>query len=65
MARDAGASAVMCLPPLLYRGLDHELVDWYRAVASAGLPIMLYNNPEASGTDLTPDVIARIAAEVP
>src|SRR5918995_7232914 len=36
-----------------------------RAVADgAGLPVMLYNNPEASGTDLPAPLIARIAAEV-
>jgi 4-hydroxy-tetrahydrodipicolinate synthase len=63
-AREAGADGVMCLPPLLYRGLEHELVAWFAAVADVGLPVMLYNNPEASGTDLTPQAIARIGAEV-
>jgi 4-hydroxy-tetrahydrodipicolinate synthase len=64
-AREAGAHAVMCLPPLLYRGDERELIAWYSAVADAGLPIMAYNNPEASGIDLAPSLIARIASEVP
>jgi 4-hydroxy-tetrahydrodipicolinate synthase len=65
-ARSAGAHGVMCLPPLLYRGTTDELAGHYAAVAeAAGLPVMAYNNPEASGIDLVPDVIAAIAAAVP
>jgi 4-hydroxy-tetrahydrodipicolinate synthase len=64
-AREAGASAVMCLPPLNYKGTLGELVAFYAAVGEAGgLPIMAYNNPEASGTDLTPAVLAEIGAAV-
>jgi 4-hydroxy-tetrahydrodipicolinate synthase len=64
-ARAAGAAGVMCLPPLNYRGSEEELIAFYAAVADAGrLPVMLYNNPEASGIDLAPELIARIAAEV-
>jgi 4-hydroxy-tetrahydrodipicolinate synthase len=65
VARAAGATAVMCLPPQNYPGTLAELVAFYRVVAEAGLPIMLYNNPGASGVDLAPDVIAAIAREVP
>jgi 4-hydroxy-tetrahydrodipicolinate synthase len=66
-AADAGAHAVMCLPPLNYPGTLAELVAFYGAVdaASGELPIMLYNNPAASGVDLAPAVIAAVAAEVP
>jgi 4-hydroxy-tetrahydrodipicolinate synthase len=65
-ARAAGAHGVMCLPPVLYRGTSDELAAHFAAVAeAAGLPVMAYNNPEASGIDLTPDVIAQIAAAVP
>jgi 4-hydroxy-tetrahydrodipicolinate synthase len=65
IAREAGASAVMCLPPLHYPGTVSELVAFYADVARDGLPIMLYNNPGASGVDLAPGVIAAITAEVP
>jgi 4-hydroxy-tetrahydrodipicolinate synthase len=65
-ARAAGAHGVMCLPPVLYRGTSDELAAHFAAVAEAArLPVMAYNNPEASGIDLTPDVIAQIAAAVP
>ena len=64
-AAAAGADAVMLLPPLGYRADPRETVAFYRAVADASaLPIMAYNNPEASGTDLPVELIARLAAEV-
>jgi 1-pyrroline-4-hydroxy-2-carboxylate deaminase len=64
-AAAAGADAIMLLPPLGYRGDEREIVAFYRAVgAAAGLPLMAYNNPEASGTDMPPALIARLAAEV-
>ena len=62
-AAELGARGVMCLPPLLYPGDDRELIAFYGEVAAAGLPIMLYNNPPASGTDLEPERIARLASE--
>jgi dihydrodipicolinate synthase/N-acetylneuraminate lyase len=64
-AAAAGADAIMLLPPLGYRGDEREIVAFYRAVgAAAGLPLMADNNPEASGTDMPPALIARLAAEV-
>lgn len=66
LARDAGVSGVMCLPPLNYTGRPDEYVAFFQAVAAAaGVPVMAYNNPEASGIDLSPALIAEIAAEVP
>ena len=65
-ARAAGAHGVMCLPPVLYRGTPEELAAHFAAVADAsGLPVMAYNNPEASGQDLMPEAIAELAAAVP
>jgi dihydrodipicolinate synthase/N-acetylneuraminate lyase len=64
-AAAAGADALMLLPPLGYRADARETVAFYRMVADAvALPIMAYNNPEASGVDMPPALIARIAAEV-
>jgi 4-hydroxy-tetrahydrodipicolinate synthase len=66
-ARAGGAQGVMCLPPLLYPGTVKEIGAHYAAVAEAaeGLPVMAYNNPEASGSDLRPEVIAELAEAVP
>ena len=64
-AADAGADALMCLPPLNYRGDEREIAAFYaRRRRGHGLPIMAYNNPAASGIDLSPELIARLAAEV-
>jgi 4-hydroxy-tetrahydrodipicolinate synthase len=65
LAREAGVQGVMCLPPLNYAGTPDEHVAFFAAVAAEGLPVMAYNNPEASGIDLTPPVIAELADAVP
>jgi 4-hydroxy-tetrahydrodipicolinate synthase len=64
-AATAGATGLMCLPPLGYRADDREIEAFYATVADAtGLPLMAYNNPEASGVDMAPELIARIGANV-
>lgn len=63
-ARDAGAHAVLALPPNAYRAGDDEVVDHYRTIAQAGLPIVAYNNPFDTNVDLTPELLARLA-EIP
>jgi 4-hydroxy-tetrahydrodipicolinate synthase len=57
----AGAGAIMLLPPLGYRAAAHEIVEWFASAARAGTPVMAYNNPEASGTDMPATLIARLA----
>jgi 4-hydroxy-tetrahydrodipicolinate synthase len=64
-AKALGASAIMSLPPLGYRADDDEVVAFFTEIASgAGLPVMAYNNPEASGVDMPPELIARLYEEV-
>jgi 4-hydroxy-tetrahydrodipicolinate synthase len=61
-AEDAGADGFMLLPPMRYPSDRRETLTYLQDVASATrLPIMLYNNPVAYGTDLTPDDFARLA----
>jgi 1-pyrroline-4-hydroxy-2-carboxylate deaminase len=62
-AAAAGAGALMLLPPLGYHGDEREIEAFYRDVAGvSGLPVMAYNNPKASGTDMLPELVARLAA---
>jgi dihydrodipicolinate synthase/N-acetylneuraminate lyase len=65
-AADAGAGAVMLLPPLGYGGDEREVIAFYAEVAAAtDLPLMVYNNPVASGgTDMLPPFLLRLAREV-
>lgn len=65
-AAEDGASAVMLLPAVLYEPDLRELIAFYEAVAEAiELPIMLYNNPKASGSgDLAADAIAAVIEQI-
>jgi dihydrodipicolinate synthase/N-acetylneuraminate lyase len=63
-AKLAGASAVMCLPPLGYRADPDEVVAFFAVVADCGLPVMAYNNPEASGVDIPVELIVRLYEEI-
>ncbi|VVJ17874.1 1-pyrroline-4-hydroxy-2-carboxylate deaminase (EC [Amycolatopsis camponoti] len=60
-AAEDGAHGVLCLPPTLYRANHGEVLAHFEAVASVGLPVMVYNNPFDTKVDLTPDLLAEIA----
>jgi 1-pyrroline-4-hydroxy-2-carboxylate deaminase len=65
-ARSAGAESVMSLPPLLYRADRRELIEFFGTVArAADLPLMVYNNPQSSGSDLEPELLAELVQVVP
>ncbi|TYB41969.1 dihydrodipicolinate synthase family protein [Actinomadura chibensis] len=61
IAAEDGADGVLCLPPTMYRANRGEIVAHFEAVASVGLPVMVYNNPIDTKVDLTPDLLAEIA----
>ena len=63
-AAQAGANAVMALPPTSHKPTDAEVVAHFAEVAKAGLPIIAYNNPFSTRVDLVPSLLARIADEV-
>lgn len=60
-----GAGAVMLLPPNAYRANDDEVVAHFKEVGKVGIPIVAYNNPFDTKVDLVPELLARIADEVP
>lgn len=61
LAAEDGAHGVLCLPPTMYRANRGEVLAHFEAVASAGLPVMVYNNPHDTKVDLTPDLLGEIA----
>ena len=61
LAAEAGADAVLCLPPTMYRATPAQVIDHFAEVASAGLPVMIYNNPIDTKVDLTPGLVAEIS----
>ncbi|WP_433186748.1 dihydrodipicolinate synthase family protein [Actinoallomurus sp. CA-150999] len=59
-AAEAGAGAVLLLPPNAYRADDRIVEEHYADVAKAGLPIVAYNNPYDTKVDLTPEMLAGL-----
>jgi len=62
-AAEAGAQAVMALPPNAYNTDRRAVLEHYREVNKAGLPVVAYNNPFDTKTDLTPEVLAVLYNE--
>jgi 4-hydroxy-tetrahydrodipicolinate synthase len=55
-----GAEGLMVFPSLGYKTDPRETAHWYREIARAGLPIMVYNNPIAYGVDVTADILEEL-----
>jgi len=65
-ANSAGADGVMTLPPLGYRADRHELLEFFGEIGRASdLPMMVYNNPTASGSDMGPELLGEIVRTIP
>jgi dihydrodipicolinate synthase/N-acetylneuraminate lyase len=62
-AAAVGATSVLLLPPNSYRAGREAVVEHYREVAKAGLPIVAYNNPIDTKVDLTPGLLAELFHE--
>ncbi len=60
-AAEAGAAAVMALPPTAHKPTPDEVVAHFAEIARVGLPIIAYNNPFSTRVDLTPGLLARLA----
>jgi 1-pyrroline-4-hydroxy-2-carboxylate deaminase len=60
-AKEKGAAGIMALPPINYNPLENEVIAHYEALSAVGLPIIAYNNPHDYPTDLTPELLAKIA----
>ncbi|MBS7558305.1 dihydrodipicolinate synthase family protein [Pseudomonas sp. RC4D1] len=60
-AEAQGADVVMVLPTSYWKLSEAEILTHYQAIgASIGVPIMLYNNPATSGTDMSVELILKI-----
>ena len=61
-AAESGVDGFMLLPPMRYPSDRRETFAYLNTVAAAtDLPVMLYNNPIAYGTDLTPQDFVELA----
>lgn len=60
-AREIGADAVLVVPTTYWPLTDSELSTHYRAIADAsGMPMVLYNNPRTTGTDMSSALLASL-----
>ncbi len=65
-AARAGVESICCVPPFFYRRSEEEIVEHYRIVgAAADLPLFVYNLPNSTGVEITPDLMKRIQDGVP
>ena len=66
LARDCrgiGVDGLMVMPAMVYSAKPAETVTHFRTVARASdLPVMIYNNPPIYKTDVTPEMLAELAA---
>jgi dihydrodipicolinate synthase/N-acetylneuraminate lyase len=67
LARHAeGADAVLVVSPFYWKVGEEGLFRHFATVAeSVDIPVVIYNLPMLTGIDLSPSLVARIAAECP
>lgn len=62
LAKELGADAVTVLTPMFISPSDDELYRHFRSIAEAeDLPVLLYNNPDRTGVNMSPALIERLA----
>jgi 2-dehydro-3-deoxy-D-pentonate aldolase len=65
-ADGVGVDAVLIVSPFYWKVGEEALFRHFAAVAeSINIPVLVYNLPMLTGIDLSPSLIARIAAECP
>ncbi|UHO40238.1 dihydrodipicolinate synthase family protein [Chryseobacterium capnotolerans] len=60
-AKESGADGLMLLPPMRYKADSREVVEYFKAVATAtDLPILIYNNPVDYGIYVTLEMFGEL-----
>ncbi|MDR2638705.1 MAG: 4-hydroxy-tetrahydrodipicolinate synthase [Helicobacteraceae bacterium] len=63
-AQKAGADAILCIAPYYNKPTQEGLYRHYKAIAEAvEIPIILYNVPSRTGSDILPQTVFRLADE--
>jgi 4-hydroxy-tetrahydrodipicolinate synthase len=62
IAEEAGVQAVTVLTPMFITPNEEELYQHFRTVASStSLPVLLYNNPDRTGINMSAQLMERLA----
>lgn len=66
-AKDSGCDAICCVPPFFFKGNDQMTIDHYKRVADAadGLPFFVYNLPQLTQVEFTPELMEKVVEAVP
>lgn len=63
--RSLGVDATLVLAPYYNKPPAEGLFQHFKAVAEVGTPIIIYNVPGRTGVNIPPEVVIRLAKEVP
>ncbi|MCR5703902.1 MAG: 4-hydroxy-tetrahydrodipicolinate synthase [Eubacterium sp.] len=64
-AEEMGADGLLCVTPYYNKATQNGLVEYYKAISDAvNIPIIMYNVPSRTGTNILPETAVRIAKEV-
>jgi len=66
-AKNSGCDAICCVPPFFFKGDDQMTIDHYKRVADAadGLPFFVYNLPQLTQVEFTPELMEKVVEAVP
>ena len=66
-AKDSGCDAICCVPPFFFKGNDQMTIDHYKRVADSadGLPFFVYNLPQLTQVEFTPELMEKVVEAVP
>ncbi|PWC21361.1 dihydrodipicolinate synthase family protein [Brenneria roseae subsp. roseae] len=63
-AESCGAEGIVAINPWYWKVAPRNLDDYYQQIArSVSLPVILYNFPDLTGQDLTPEVVKRLVLQ--
>jgi 4-hydroxy-tetrahydrodipicolinate synthase len=66
VAQQSGVDGVVAISPYYFGPSSASAKRYFAAIAAATtLPVILYNFPERTGSDLTPELVAELAAQFP
>lgn len=64
-AEALGADGLLCVTPYYNKATQDGLYEYYKAISDAvNIPIIMYNVPSRTGTNILPETAVRIAKEV-
>ena len=64
-AEEVGADGLLCVTPYYNKATQAGLYEYYKTISDAvNIPIIMYNVPSRTGTNILPETAVKIAKEV-